>query len=270
MDRYRGTWAALCLALACAAAPAQPVFRSTQAAPRVEYWQNREASILGQLQARDQLGAIRLVFLGDSLTDFWSLRESPWHKGQRFGRAVWDEAFGPAAGVNRALNMGISGDRLEHVLQRLLPRAAGGLGQLDAPELDPDFVVLLIGINNSWDAEEPAADSIFDGIRAVVGAVHARKPRARIVLQTLLPTNEPDRNREVVQPVNRSLAAWVASPAQAGYLSLLDLHGAFLDREGRQIPNLFADGLHPNEAGYRVWRDRLVPFLAQERQRRTP
>jgi lysophospholipase L1-like esterase len=32
-----------------------------------------------------------------------------------------------------------------------------------------------------------------------------------------------------------------------------------------QISKLFTDGLHPNEAGYIVWRDRLVPFLAQLR-----
>ena len=29
--------------------------------------------------------------------------------------------------------------------------------------------------------------------------------------------------------------------------------------------SLFTDGLHPNEAGYRVWRDRLLPFLDEQR-----
>jgi hypothetical protein len=34
---------------------------------------------------------------------------------------------------NLALNIGISGDRTEHLLLRILPKAQGGLGQLDAP-----------------------------------------------------------------------------------------------------------------------------------------
>jgi lysophospholipase L1-like esterase len=34
---------------------------------------------------------------------------------------------------------------------------------------------------------------------------------------------------------------------------------------GKQDPGLLVDGLHPSEAGYRVWRDRLVPALASAR-----
>lgn len=59
-------------------------------------------------------------------------------------------------------------------------------------------------------------------------------------------------------------------PQAAGGLGLLDLHAAFLDREGQLIPGLFTDGLHRNEAGYGVWRNRQVPSLAQQRHRKTP
>ncbi len=64
-------------------------------------------------------------------------------------------------------------------------------------------------------------------------------------------------------------------PQAAGGLGLLDLHAAFLEREGQLIPGLFTDGLHRNEAGYRVWRNRRnrrnrqVPLLAQQRHRKT-
>jgi len=102
-------------------------------------------------------------------------------------------------------------------------------------------------------------------VRAVIDALHAGKPNARIILQTLLPTNEESRNDVVVRPVNRRLVALAASSPYANYVSLLDLYPAFVDASGKQIGNLFNDGLHPSEAGYSVWRDQLVPFLGRTR-----
>ena len=121
--------------------------------------------------------------------------------------------------------------------------------------------MLLIGINNSWAAESPAADSVYAGVVAVIESVHARKPMSRIVLQTLLPTNERARNREVVEPVNARLIA-LAQDKSRGYLQLVDLHADFVDAQGEQITEYFNDGLHPSLAGYRVWRDRLVRELS--------
>ena len=49
----------------------------------------------------------------------------------------------------------------------------------------------------------------------------------------------------------------------AGYW--LDLYLAFLDVQRKRDSRLFVDGLHPSEAGYGIWRDRLVPALAAAR-----
>jgi hypothetical protein len=51
----------------------------------------------------------------------------------------------------------------------------------------------------------------------------------------------------------------------AGFTNWLDLYPAFLDAQGKQDPRLFVDGLHPREAGYRVWRDRLIQAKAAAR-----
>ena len=260
----RGTGLALTMAFALlgpSVASAQTPFRSTVPTQRIDYWQQRQADIEAQLADPADLSPVRLLFLGDSITDFWMLGDNPWMPGKRCGRAVWDESFGAATPANRAINLGISGDRLEHVLFRLRPRAEGGLGQLDRADLSPEFVVLMIGINNSWDAETPAADSIFAGIREVVRSVHTRKPDAVVVLQSLLPTQEADRDRDIVRPVNARIAALAADPEFSAYVRHLDLYPAFVDAGGVQRSELFNDGLHPSEAGYRVWRDRLVPFL---------
>jgi len=204
--------------------------------------------------------------MGDSITDFWHLGDNPWFPGQRCGRAIWDESFAGRPPENLGLNLGISGDRLEHVLYRLQPQSAGGLGELDAPGLKPEFVILMVGINNTWAAEEPMAESVFAGIRAVLTAVHERQPKARVILQSLLPTNDETKNHDVVRPVNQRLADLAASPPFSAYLNYLDLYSAFVDSSGKQLSQYFNDGLHPNESGYRVWRDRLVPYLARVRE----
>lgn len=241
-------------------------FASTKAVARVEHWQRREAQINAYIRDSKDLKSVKLLFVGDSITDFWLFDDNPWVSGQKYGRPIWNESFGKPGSENFGFNIGISGDRIEHVLYRILPKANGGLGQLDSPDLNPEFIVTLIGINNTWAAEAPVADSIFEGVRAVLGALHERKPKARIILQTLLPTNDQIKNRDVVRPVNLRLRQMVSGPPFSDFISLLDLYPAFVDASGVQVSSYFTDGLHPNLDGYRVWRDQLVPFLQEARK----
>ncbi len=257
--------AALTGCAACGAAARD--FTSTRPEARVEYWQQRQATIEAQVADTAQLPAVKLVFVGDSITDFWLLGDDPWIPGRLHGRRIWDESFGGAVPQNRALNIGISGDRTEHLLFRILPKTQGGLGELDAAALAPEFFVLMVGINNSYAPEAPVADSVFEGVLAVMRSLHARKPGARLMLQSILPTSEPARDATVVRPVNARLMALAASPEFAGFSTWLDLFPSFVDAQGRQDARLFVDGLHPSEAGYRVWRDRLVAALARARLR---
>jgi lysophospholipase L1-like esterase len=250
------------LLLAAAAIAQTPSeFHSTRPTERIEYWQKRLNEISARLAQPDSLAAVKLLFLGDSITDFWTMADNPWFPGQVGGLAVWSETFGGTDPANLALNFGISGDRTEHLLYRIQPKSEGGLGQLDRSDLNPEVVVLLIGINNSWDAESPAVASVLAGIQAVVAAVRTRKPDALIVLQSLLPTNEPERNAELVLPVNAALAGFAAAPAQTDHVRYLDLYPSFLTPQGQQNQAFFMDGVHPNENGYRAWRDQLLPFL---------
>lgn len=234
---------------------------------RVEYWQLRAEAINAELENRTALPAVNLVFLGDSITDFWQLGDNPWVRGQHFGIDSWKPAFVEGLPENKALNMGISGDRTEHVLHRIQPKAEGGMGQLDAVELNPEFIVLMIGINNTWAQEDPVVDSVVAGIASVVDAVHARKPKARIILQSLLPTNDAARNRDVVVPVNTRIKDLAARQPYAGYTVFLDLYPLFTDSARNQNAAFFVtDGVHPNDVGYRAWRATLLPFLDSQRR----
>lgn len=240
-------------------------FVSAKPALRVDFWQRRQAEITNYLKDSKDLSPIRLVFVGDSITHFWLLGDSPWFKGQKFGHKSWNESFAGQPPENLGLNLGISGDRIEHILYRLQPKSAGGLGELDRPDLNPEFVIVLVGINNTYEAEEPVGDSVFEGIKAVVSAVHERKPSATVILQSLLPTGEKSKNRDVVLPVNKRLVQLAASAPFSSYVRFFDAHAAFVDSSGQQLTKYFNDGLHPNEVGYRAWRDRLVPFLHRVR-----
>ena len=271
MNSASSTWVRAAMAAAVLSLPlaaAARDFASTQPAARVEYWQQRQAAIDAQMKDAAHLRRVQLVFVGDSITDFWLLGDDPWIPGRFHGRTVWDESFGGAVPRNLAINIGISGDRTEHLLHRILPKAKGGMGQLDAPALNPEFFVLMIGINNSYAPEAPVADSVFEGVRAVMRALHARKPKARLMLQAILPTSEAERDEAVVKPVNARLVELARTAEFAPFTTWLDLYPAFIDTQGRQDAKLFVDGLHPSEAGYRVWRDRLLPALEAARSRR--
>ena len=240
-------------------------FSSTRPAARVEHWQRREAEINAYIRNANELGRVKLLFVGDSITDFWLLDDNPWVNRQKYGRPIWDESFGKPNSQNFGLNIGISGDRIEHVLYRITPKSTGGLGQLDSPDLNPEFIVTMIGINNTWAEEKPVADSVFEGVLAILRALHERKPKAHIILQALLPTQDEGKNRDVVRPVNERLQQEVSSLPFSGFISFLDLYPFFVDGSGKQVSRLFNDGLHPNVDGYRVWRDQLVPFLEKVR-----
>ena len=72
-------------------------------------------------------GGVDLLFMGDSITDFWRNR----------GSNVWDKYYAP----RNAANFGISADRTEHVLWRM------DNGELEG--IKPKVVVLMIGTNNT-------------------------------------------------------------------------------------------------------------------------
>ena len=145
------------IAISMAAGPtaslAQDQFMSTRPVARQEYWQTRETEIARQLGKVNDLPRYKLVFIGDSITDFWQMHEDLWVKGRWHGGAIWDETFGGADPALYALNLGISGDRTEHMLYRLMPKSAGGQGELDHPDLNPEYLVIMAGINNSWSPE---------------------------------------------------------------------------------------------------------------------
>lgn len=172
-------------------------------------------------------GGIDVLFLGDSITQYWG------DPGR--GLPVWQREFGAL----RAANFGINGDRIQHVLWRLQNGEAEGFS--------PKLVVLLLGTNNTTPRNTTA--EVLAGLEAVVAELRKGFPEAKILLLGILPRGvRDDPKRGQIAEINHVLARW----AEPGRLRFLDVGKAFLDEEGQIPVEVMPDGLHPNLKGYDI------------------
>ena len=185
-----------------------------------------------------------VLFIGDSITDMWRDAE---RNGIPRGLRVWEEYFAPL----RALNFGIGGDRTQHVLWRIRE------GELDASK--PKVVVLLIGSNNTGLEREGrragqqrnTTDEAIAGVRAVVAALRAKKPTAKILLLGIFPRSE---KRDAPQRIQiREINAAIAPLHDGRHVHFLDIGHIFLKSDGDIDRTLMPDGTHPNDQGYEAW-----------------
>lgn len=218
---------------------AAPVPRGPEFVPSDPEWMAKHE----QFCARAKSGGIDLLFLGDSITDFWDDPDP-----QRGGLRVWNENFSGRA----AVNFGIGADRTQHVLWRIRN------GTLDGA--DPRAVVLMIGTNNTgYERDRPtvrrnAPEEVVEAIHLIIAEIRARIPRARILLFAILPRGAADDPvRAEIQAINAGLTALVRD----SHVKFIDIGAQFLHVDGSIRRELMPDLLHPSEAGYRIWAEAL-------------
>lgn len=240
--------------------PTQPSTSPAQHMSKDADWvQKRYRDIDRDLNGGVDLKKVQVLFVGDSITQFWLGQDYPEQA------ALWRKDFSDPASPNYALNLGVAGDRTENVLLRLLEKNRGGFGELDNPDLQPKIIVLMIGINNTWHTDGDIVSAVAKGQVAVIRRLRDLRPKAIILVNSLLPTNDEARNESIVIPINRRLAASVARLGK-GFV-FLDLYPSFLGPDGKENGQLFRDGVHPNTQGYRVWEGQLLPELDRIRNR---
>jgi lysophospholipase L1-like esterase len=182
-------------------------------------------------------GGVNLLFVGDSITDFWG-------SGSR-GKPIWDKRYAPL----KAANFGISGDRTEHVLWRLQN------GNLDG--IQPKVVVLMIGTNNLPADNTPA--QIAEGVAAILKEIHTRCPASKVLLLGVFPRGEKANNpaRAPIAEINRLIGKF----DDGKQVHFLDIGAKFLTPDGTLTKEIMADALHPGLAGYQIWADAMQPKL---------
>ena len=216
---------------------AAPVSRESES-----WWRERHQQKLAEIAANTNR-SYDVVFIGDSITDFWERRH----------RKRWDHWF--SYGKLRALNLGFSADRTEHVLWRLEN------GELDG--YSSKAVVLMIGTNNSGQLapeDEAPADTII-GIKKITNVIRAKQPNARIILMAIFPrgkdADDPVRRRNEV--VNRELAKLCDDHSTLW----ADVNQRFLTADGRLSRRIMPDYLHPSDEGYDIWASAILPLLRE-------
>ncbi|HJO26831.1 MAG TPA: family 16 glycoside hydrolase [Planctomycetota bacterium] len=198
-----------------------------------EWWKQRH----GAMNKRAAAGPGRLLFIGDSITHAW----------ENNGAQAWAQHFARRA----AVNLGISGDRTQHVLWRL---RHGNLGQLS-----PELAVLMIGTNNSGD-DSPVM--IADGMRTVVEELLAHPSQMQVLLLAIFPrgATPADPLRQTNEAANNLAEAWAATQPRVHFL---DIGASFLDPTGNLSREVMPDLLHLTPAAYATWAAAIEPEVAR-------
>jgi lysophospholipase L1-like esterase len=230
------------LILLCAAALAQqtaPSIPSTGSPGLDEYRASRLAIYtddFGELKRyRDSDAAMiapkpnenRVVFIGDSITDYWKLADS--FPGKPY------------------INRGIDGQTTPQMLVRF---------RQDVINLHPAVLVVLAGTNDVAGVTGPARNEDIEANYASMAEL-ARLHHIRVVFASLLPVNnytEDSKESFALRPRERILAlnAWLKDYCAKNDLVYLDYFSAMIDDKGLLRRDLSDEGLHPNAAGYKV------------------
>lgn len=228
--------ASLCLTSALPLAADTPSHSAVKPAPRTDQgWKDRAKLLEERLR---QTPDTQLLFIGDSITHGW--------EGDA-GKEVWAKFFAP----HKAVNLGIGGDRTQHVLWRLENAPLQGL--------QPKVAVLMIGTNNS-NGEDNTPGQIVDGVTAIVQKLRERLPETKVLLLAIFPRGEnfnPQRGK--ITQINQVLQKL----DDGKNVFFLDIGHRFLNPDGLLPAEMMPDYLHLSARGYQIWAEAIEPKLSQ-------
>jgi lysophospholipase L1-like esterase len=172
-------------------------------------------------------GESRVVFLGDSITDYWKLPDN--FPGKPY------------------INRGIDGQTTPEMLVRF---------RQDVIDLHPKVVVILAGTNDLAGVTGPTRNEDIEANFASMADL-ARAHRIQVVFASLLPVHHytPDAEESfALRPRARILAlnTWLKNYCAKNHLIYLDYFSALVDNQGMLKRALSDDGLHPTNAGYKI------------------
>ena len=173
------------------------------------------------------MGQNRVVFFGDSITDIWKLEN--YFPGKPY------------------INRGIGGQTTPQMLVRF---------RQDVIDLHPKVVVILAGTNDIAGNTGPMRTEDIEANLASFSEL-ARAHGIRVVYSSVLPVhNYTERSKDFFaqRPMPRilELNQWLKDFCEKNNIVYLDYFSAVVDDKGLLKKDLADDGLHPNDAGYKI------------------
>lgn len=201
--------------------------------PRTGGATNRQSLVLRR--AKEHPGNYDIEFIGDSITQGW----------EGAGKKVWQKYYGK----RKVINMGVGGDRTQHVLWRFEQ------GQLEG--IKAGVAVVMIGTNNSNKDDNTETD-ILEGVTAIVDQIRQRQPDTKIILMGIFPRGQTfSAQRGKILQVNEALAKL----DDGKNIFYIDIGPQLIEKDGSISKSMMRDYLHPGEAGYEIWAGAIEPKL---------
>lgn len=208
---------------------------ANEPAPRTDSgWKDRQKTL--NSRAAEVGEKAQVIFIGDSITQGW--------EGE--GKDVWAKYYAH----RNAVNLGIGGDRTQHVLWRLAN------GNIDG--LKPKAAVLMIGTNNS-NGEDNTPEQIADGIAAIVKNLREKLPNTKILLLAIFPRSE---NFSVQRGKLAMINQVIRRQADGKNVIWVDFGHQYLSDDGTMPRSLMPDYLHLSKKGYEIWAEAIEDQLA--------
>lgn len=188
-------------------------------------------------RVREAKGNVDLAFIGDSITQGW----------EGGGKDVWTYYYGK----RKAINLGIGGDRTQHLLWRF------DHGNLEG--IQPKVAVLMIGTNNSGDNGNTAPETI-EGVTTVVRALQKKVPGIKILLLAIFPRGADINNqRGKILQANQV----IEKLADNNSIFYRDIGHQFVELDGKISRAIMPDFLHLSAEGYWLWAESIEEKVAQ-------
>lgn len=200
--------------------------------PREGRWMTRHELI----NKRVSEGPVDLVFIGDSITQGW----------EGSGAKVWEQFYNK----RNARNLGIGGDRTQHIIWRLDNGNIKGI--------KPKLAVIMIGTNNSG---SNTSQEIADGVAAISAQLKEKLPETKQLILAIFPRGAtPDDPR---RKVNEGANAQIAKLADNKTIFYLDIGPKFLEEDGTLTKKIMPDLLHLSPQGYEIWAKSIEPQVVE-------
>ncbi|HEY8929299.1 MAG TPA: SGNH/GDSL hydrolase family protein [Mucilaginibacter sp.] len=170
-------------------------------------------------------GETRVVYMGDSITDFWIKNDSTFFT------------------KNNYIDRGISGQTTSQMLVRF---------REDVINLNPKVVVILAGINDIAENTGPIKlENVYGNIVSM--AQLAKAANIKVVISSVLPANKFPW-RPAIIPTEKVIAlnGMLKDYAAKNNIVYLDYYTPMVDSEKGLPANLAADGIHPTLDGYKM------------------